>query len=131
MMTYANGADQEAKPQRIIASEITIVDRSGRPRIRLAVDDDGTAAVKFYDSADHLRVALFLKQPENEDEDSLFMSEDGELGLLMVDRRSGGIRLTIAEDGILGKRARLEISESLLDKRRTHRFPPRPAVMND
>jgi hypothetical protein len=130
-MTQPNGADQEAKPQRIIANEITIVDRHGRPRMRLGVDDDGTAAVKFYDNTDHLRVALFLKQPENDDEDSLFMSEDGELGLLMVDRRSGGIRLTIAEDGILGKRARLEISESLLDKRRTHRFPPRPAVMND
>jgi hypothetical protein len=130
-MTQPNGADQEAKPQRIIANEITIVDRHGKPRMRLGVDDDGTAAVKFYDNTDHLRVALFLKQPENDDEDSLFMSEDGELGLLMVDRRSGGIRLTIAEDGILGKRARLEISESLLDKRRTHRFPPRPAVMND
>jgi hypothetical protein len=130
-MTQPNGADQEAKPQRIIANEITIVDRHGRPRMRLGVDDDGTAAVKFYDNTDHLRVALFLRQPENDDEDSLFMSEDGELGLLMVDRRSGGIRLTIAEDGILGKRARLEISESLLDKRRTHRFPPRPAVMND
>jgi len=130
-MTQPNGADQEAKPQRIIANEITIVDRHGRPRMRLGVDDDGTAAVKFYDNTDHLRVALFLKQPENDDEDSLFLSEDGELGLLMVDRRSGGIRLTIAEDGILGKRARLEISESLLDKRRTHRFPPRPAVMND
>jgi len=130
-MTQPNGADQEAKPQRIIANEITIVDRHGRPRMRLGVDDDGTAAVKFYDNTDHLRVALFLKQPENDDEDSLFVSEDGELGLLMVDRRSGGIRLTIAEDGILGKRARLEISESLLDKRRTHRFPPRPAVMND
>jgi len=130
-MTQPNGADQEAKPQRIIANEITIVDRHGKPRMRLGVDDDGTAAVKFYDNTDHLRVALFLRQPENDDEDSLFMSEDGELGLLMVDRRSGGIRLTIAEDGILGKRARLEISESLLDKRRTHRFPPRPAVMND
>jgi len=130
-MTQPNGADQEAKPQRIIANEITIVDRHGKPRMRLGVDDDGTAAVKFYDNTDHLRVALFLKQPENDDEDSLFVSEDGELGLLMVDRRSGGIRLTIAEDGILGKRARLEISESLLDKRRTHRFPPRPAVMND
>jgi len=130
-MTHANGADQEADPQRITARELTIVDRHGRPRMRLAVDDDGTAAVKLYDNNDHLRVALFLKQPEDDDEDSLFMSEDGELGLLMVDRRSGGIRLTIAEDGILGKRARLEISESLLDKRRTHRFPPRPAVMND
>ena len=78
-MTQPNGADQEAKPQRIIANEITIVDRHGRPRMRLAVDDDGTAAVKFYDNGDHLRVALFLKQPENDDEDSLFMSEDGEL----------------------------------------------------
>jgi len=130
-MTQPKGADQEAKPQRIIASEITIVDRHGKPRMRLGVDDDGTAAVKFYDNTDHLRVALFLKQPEDDDEDSLFMSDDGELGLLMVDRRAGGIRLTIAEDGILGKRARLEISESLLDKRRTHRFPPRPAVTND
>jgi hypothetical protein len=130
-MTQPNGADLEADPQRITARELTIVDRHGRPRMRLGVDDDGTAAVKFYDNTDHLRVALFLKQPEDDDEDSLFMSDDGELGLLMVDRRSGGIRLTIAEDGILGKRARLEISESLLDKRRTHRFPPRPAITND
>ena len=130
-MTHANGADQQANPQRITARELTIVDRNGKPRMRLAVDDDGTAAVKFYDNNNQLRVALFLKQPQDDDEDSLFMSEDGELGLLMVDRRSGGIRLTIAEDGILGKRARLEISESLLDQRRTHRFPPRPAVMND
>ena len=130
-MIHTNSADQEAEPQRITAREITIVDRHGKPRMRLGVDDDGTAAVNFYDNTDHLRVALFLKQPEDDDEDSLFMSDDGELGLLMVDRRSGGIRLTIAQDGILGKRARLEISESLLDKRRTHRFPPRPAVVND
>jgi hypothetical protein len=123
--------DQEAKQsQRIIASEITIVDRRGRPRIRLGVDEDGTAAVKLYDSGEQLRAALYLKQPEDDDEESLLVSEYGELGLLLVDRDAGVVRLAIGEDGLLGRRARIEVVESAGGRRR-HVFPPRPAVAVD
>ena len=129
-MTDTKNPDQETRPQRIIASGITIVDGRGRTRIRLGVDDDGTAAVKLFDQAEHLRAALFLKQRDDGDEDSHFEFEGGELGLLMVDR-AGSIRLTIDEDGLVGKRPRLEITEAPGSGRRRHRFPPRPPSVDD
>jgi hypothetical protein len=130
-MTTAVDATSEA--QTLTATEITLVDRNGKPRIRLGVDDDGTAAVKFFDRDEKLRMALYLKEPGLNDEDCLTETgSDNDSGLLVVGRRSGAsVALGITEDGLFGKRPRLEIVEGTGWGKKRHRFPPRPPNVND
>src|ERR1044071_2262605 len=119
--------------RKVVATEITIVDRNGKPRIRLHVDEDGAAAVKFFDRDEKLRMALYLKEPGFDDEDCLTETgSDNDSGLLVVGRRSGAsVALGITEDGLFGKRPRLEIVEGTGWGKKRHRFPPRPPNVND
>ncbi|HSB11039.1 MAG TPA: hypothetical protein VLM38_16240 [Blastocatellia bacterium] len=116
------------EPQEIIASEIKIVDRKGKLRMRLAVDEDGTAAVRFFDNGEQLRMALYPREPEDSDEQTLM--EDREAGLVITERSPASvIRLAINDDGLLGKRPRLEIIEGVDIGRGRHRFPPLPRML--
>ena len=121
------------EPQKIIASEITIVGSNGKPRIRMSVDDDGTAAVQFLDGEGRLRMALYLREPDPDDEDTFFESgSDNDSGLLVTGRQSGAsIRLGISDDTLFGKRARLEIVEGRALGKRRHRFPVLPPHSSD
>ena len=132
-MTAPDEINSHSEPQKITASEITIVDRKGKPRIRMAVDTDGTAAVEFLDGNERLRMALYLKEYDIDDEDFLFEEgSDNDSGLLVTGRKSGAtIRLGICEDGLFGKRPRLEITEGAGWGKTRHRVPPRPPGSSD
>ena len=115
---------------QIITREITIVDSRGKRRMRLAVDEDGTAAVKFFDRDEQLRMALYLKGPE-EDAEELLM-EDREAALIITEGASGrAVVLGITTDGLSGPRPRLEITEGAGFGRQRHRFPARPPTVDD
>ena len=133
MMISVSDNSTATQPQRITASEIVIVDRDGKPRIRMSVDDDGTAAVKFLDREERLHMALYLTERNSDDEDYLFESgSDNDSGLLVAGRQSGAtIRLGISDDGFFGKRARLEITEGRASVKRRHRFPVLPPRSSD
>ena len=132
-MTTDVATNTATEPQKIIANEITLVDRNGKPRIRMAVEDDGTAAVKFLDGDNRLRMVLYLKEPDADDEDYVFNEgSDNEAGLIVTGRRSGGsIRVGISDDGLVGKRARLEIVEGQGWGKKRHRFPELPPNVSD
>ena len=132
-MTTAQGTDTATEPQRITANEITLVDRNGKPRIRMVVEDDGTAAVEFLDKHERLRMALYLKEPDLDNDDYVIEADsDNDAGLLVTGRLSGAaIRLGISHDGFFGKRARLEIAEGPGWGQRRHRFPTRPPNVSD
>ena len=127
-MSTATDTSTATEPQKIVASEITIVDRTGKPRIRLGVDEDGTAAVKFYNANEQLRMILYLKQPY--DDDGVTMSEHGEVGLIMIER-SDAIRLGIMEDGLFQRSPRLQIVQGVGGRKRFQVFPPRPPNVSD
>ena len=132
-MTTVKDIDTDTEPQKITANEITIVDRKGKPRIRMLVEEDGTAAVEFLDRTERLRMALYLKEVDVDDEDYLFEEgSDNDSGLMVTGRRSGAaIRLGISEDAFFGKRPRLEITEGPGWGKTRHRFPPRPPNGSD
>lgn len=132
-MTTVKDTDTATEPQKITANEITIVDRKGKPRIRMLVEDDGTAAVEFLDRDERLRMALYLKEPDVDDEDYLMEEgSDNDSGLLVTGRLSkASIRLGISDDGFFGRRARLEIAEGPGWGSRRHRFPSRPPNVSD
>jgi len=132
-MTAKAEINPETNLQKITATEITIVDGKGKPRIRLAVEEDGTAAVKFLDGNERLCMALYLKEHDADDDDYPFEEgSDNDSGLVVTGRRSGAaIRLGISEDGLFGKRPRLEITEGVGYGRPRHRFPPRPPNSSD
>jgi hypothetical protein len=132
-MNTALDANTIGEAQKIIANEITLVDRNGKPRIRLVVEDDGTAAVKFLDGEERLRMALYLKEPNVEDDDYLFAEgSDNDAGLIVTGRGSGAsIRLGISYDGLFGRRARLEVTEGPGYGRKRHRFPALPPNVGD
>ena len=136
-MVEREDARAAVEPQRIVASEITLVDRRGRPRIRMVADEDGTAAVKFYDTDDQLRMALYLKEPEADDETDgvdnadLIIAECAEAGLIMTERFAGSIRLGIYNDGLFGRRPHLEIAQGAGTTKRVHLFPSRPPYVDD
>lgn len=120
--------------QKIVASEITIVDSNGKPRMRLLVDEDNTAAVQFFDKTEQLRMALYLREPVGDDVDLLCdePGSDNEAGLIVTARQShAALRLGVLEDGLFGKRPHLEIVEGLGYSKRRHRFPPRPPNVSD
>ena len=132
-MTTTIDTDTVTEPQKITASEITIVDRKGKPRIRMLVEEDGTAAVEFLDRDERLRMALYLKEPDEDCDDYIIDSgSDNDLGLVLTGRLSkASIRLGISNDGFFGKRARLEITEGLGWGGRRHRFPSLPPNVSD
>lgn len=132
-MNTAKDIDTAAEPQKITANEITLVDRHGKPRIHMSVEDDGTAAVKFLDGEEHLRMAIYLKEPNLDDEDLLTDSgSDNDAGLIVTGRQSRAmIRLGISGDGLYGKRARLEINEGSSWSKKRHRFPAIPPHLSD
>ena len=132
-MITANDTDTETEPQKITATQLTIVDRKGKPRIRMLVDEDGTAAVEFLDRDQRLRMALYLKEPDVDDEAYLLEEgSDNEAGLVVTGRLSkASIRLGISYDGLFGKRPHLEIVEGPGWGRRRHRFPSRPPGASD
>lgn len=121
------------EPQKITANEITIVDRKGNPRIRMLVEEDGTAAVEFLDRDERLRMALYLKEPDVDDDDYLIEADsDNDAGLLVTGRLTGAsIRLGISNDGFFGRRPRLEIAEGPGWGKRRHRFPSLPPNVSD
>lgn len=132
-MTTATDTKAVTEPQKITASEITIVDRKGKPRIRMLVEEDGTAAVEFLDRNERLRMALYLKEHDADDEDGILEAgSDNDAGLVITGRLSkASIRLGISDDGFFGKRARLEITEGLGWGGRKHRFPSLPPNVSD
>lgn len=132
-MTTAKDTDTVTEPQKITANELTIVDRKGKPRIRMLVEDDGTAAVEFLDRDQRLRMALYLKEPDLDDEDYLMEEgSDNDSGLLVTGRLSkASIRLGISDDGFFGRRARMEIAEGPGRGKTRHRFPSRPPNVSD
>ena len=132
-MITAKDTDTATEPQKITASEITIVDRKGKPRIRMLVEEDGTAAVEFLDRDERLRMALYLKERDVDDEDYLLETgSDNDSGLLVTGRLSGAaIRLGISDDGFFGRRARLEIAEGPGWGKKRHRFPSLPPKISD
>lgn len=132
-MITAKDTDTATEPQKITANEITIVDRKGKPRIRMLVEEDGTAAVEFLDRDERLRMALYLKERDVDDEDYLLETgSDNDSGLLVTGRLSGAaIRLGISDDAFFGKRARLEIAEGPQWGKRRHRFPSLPPNISD
>lgn len=126
-------SDTVTEPQTITARAINLVDRNGLLRISLTVEDDGTAAVKFLDRDQHLRMILYLKEPDSND-DACFLDEgsDNDAGLIVAGRQSGNsIRLGISDDGFFGKRARLEIVEGRSWGKGRHRFPALPPNVSD
>lgn len=132
-MIAAKDTDTATEPQKITASEITIVDRKGNPRIRMLVEEDGTAAVEFLDRDKRLRMALYLKEPDVDGDDYLIEAgSDNDAGLLVTGRLSGAsIRLGISNDGFFGRRPRLEIAEGPGWGKRRHRFPSLPPNVSD
>jgi hypothetical protein len=132
-MITAKDTGTATEPQKITANEITIVDRKGKPRIRMLVEEDGTAAVEFLDRDERLRMALYLKERDVDDEDYLLETgSDNDSGLLVTGRLSGAaIRLGISDDAFFGKRARLEIAEGPRRGKRRHRFPALPPNISD
>jgi len=132
-MITGNDTDTATEPQKITASELTIVDRKGKPRIRMHVEEDGTAAVQFLDRDERLRMALYLKEHDVDDEAYLLdEGSDNEAGLVVTGRLSkASIRLGISYDGLFGKRPHLEITEGPGWGRKRHRFPPRPPGSSD
>jgi hypothetical protein len=111
------------EPQKIVASEITIVDRDGKPRIRLLVEEDGSPAIHLIDKAEKLRVALYLKDDED---------WDSEAGLLITNsNRAATIRLWVGHDALTERRASLDIVEGIGIGRRVHKFPARPRNASD
>lgn len=132
-MISAKDSDTVTQPQKITANEITIVDRKGKPRIRMLVEEDGTAAVEFLDRDERLRMALYLKEPGVDDEDYVIEADsDNDSGLLVTGRLSGAaIRLGISGDGFFGRRPRLEIAEGPGWGKRRHRFPTLPPNVSD
>ena len=121
------------EPTTITANEISIVDRNGKPRIRMLVEDDGTAAVEFFDGENRLRMALYLKEPDPDDETAMFESaSDNDAGLVVTGRQSGAsIMIGITDDRLYGKRARLEILEGRAWGKGRHRFPTLPPSTSD
>jgi len=132
-MTWTGETDQNTEPERIVASELIIVDRKGKPRIRMLVEEDGTAAVEFLDRDERLRMALYLKEPDVDDEDYVIEAHsDNDSGLLVTGRLSGAaIRLGISDDRFFGRRPRLEIAEGPGWGKRRHRFPSLPPNVSD
>jgi len=132
-MTNETDAQVATEPQEITASKITIVDRMGKPRIRLLVDEDGAAAAQFLDGDGHLRMALYLKERNVDDEGYLMdAASDNEAGLLITGRLSGAaIKLGISDDAFFGKRPRLEVTEGTGWSKRRHRFPSLPPNVSD
>ena len=132
-MTTDVATNTATEPQKIIANEITLVDRNGKPRIRMAVEEDGTAAVKFLDGDQRLCMVLYLKEPDPDDEDYTFNEgSDNDAGLIVTGRRSGAsIRVGISDDGLFGRRARLEIVEGQGWGKKRNRFPPLPPNVSD
>jgi len=132
-MTTSKDTNTATEPQKITANEITIVDRKGNPRIRMLVEEDGTAAVEFLDRDERLRMALYLKEPDVDDDDYLIEADsDNDAGLLVTGRLTGAsIRLGISNDGFFGRRPRLEIAEGPGWGKRRHRFPSLPPNVSD
>jgi len=132
-MITGNDTDTVTEPQKIIANELTIVDRKGKPRIRMVVEEDGTAAVKFLDGNERLRMALYLKEPNGDDETCLVEADaDNDAGLLVTGRLSNAsIRLGISNDGFFGRRPHIEIVEGPGWGSKRHRFPSRPPGVSD
>ena len=129
-MTSNNDTPRTPEPQQLTASEITIVDGRGRPRIRLGVGEDGLAAVKFYDNENQMRMTLYMRQPDDESE-AVLLGDITDMGLLIVDRHAGTIRLGIGCDGFFGRTPHLEIAQGAGFSKRVHLFPPRPPLSED